>query len=205
MRLCVFAAMLDQGGVTISLRETPICFWEHAARRYLIRGGEEHDAAVRSIGRRLASTYILPMLAQYERDVAVAGTEIAIPFSGGLLLGRFQARPMAEHSGRVVTFDRYRMQQLTVPYNSATNFIVKTYVNASQLSADQREIVQEMEAWLAVHQSIAQAAITQVHRVGNRNVEDVIPSDTWRDMKADFVSMWGRLSHAVVSSAHFKL
>jgi len=51
MRLCVFSAALDQREVVMSLRPTPVCFYEHGARQYLVRGGEEYDAAVHCVER----------------------------------------------------------------------------------------------------------------------------------------------------------
>ncbi|WP_319295763.1 hypothetical protein [Sphingobium sp.] len=203
MRLCVFSAMLDQRAVTMRLRETPLCFWEHAARRYLVRGGEEHEAAVRAIARRLASTFILPSMVLNTRGAAAEGSTLAIPFADGLLLGGFQASPRPENSGGLVTFNRYCMQQRTIPYGISSNFVVKTYVNPRQLSPDQREVAREMEAWLASHQEAAEAAIMQFYRVDDSNETDIMAPEAWKRLKADFLSMWSRLSGVLSPLGHF--
>src|SRR3546814_1247872 len=57
------------------------------------------------------------------------GSPLAIPFAGGLLLGRFQAEPKIDNSGGHVTFNKYCMRNHTVFYPTPTNFVVRTYVN----------------------------------------------------------------------------
>lgn len=49
MRLCVFAARLDQREVAMSFRELPLCFWEHAAP-YEIAAGNMTRRCARSRG-----------------------------------------------------------------------------------------------------------------------------------------------------------
>src|SRR3546814_6082544 len=85
------------------------------------------------------------------------GSPLAIPFAGGLLLGRFQAEPKIDNSGGHVTFNKYCMRNHTVFYPTPTNFVVRTYVNPKLLRPEQHEIVREMEAWLAAHQAEAAA------------------------------------------------
>jgi hypothetical protein len=75
----------------------------------------QHDAAVRSIARRLATTYILPALAVRATGGQANGSPLAIPFAGGLLLGRFQAepkrRPLAHRpSGRPANETQYPLR-----------------------------------------------------------------------------------------------
>src|SRR3546814_3393630 len=41
------------------------------------------------------------------------GSPLAIPFAGGLLLGRFQAEPKIDNSGGHVTFNKYRSEEHT--------------------------------------------------------------------------------------------
>ena len=194
MRLCVFAARLDQREVAMSFRELPLCFWEHAARRYLVRGGGEHDAAVRSIARRLATTYILPALAVRATGGQANGSPLAIPFAGGLLLGRFQAEPKIDNSGGHVTFNKYCMRNHTVFYPTPTNFVVRTYVNPKLLRPEQHEIVREMEAWLAAHQAEAEAAVMQYHRLEDNDQGEFLDSASWATLQADFQALWTRLS-----------
>src|SRR3546814_1719754 len=93
------------------------------------------------------------------------GSPLAIPFAGGLLLGRFQAEPKIDNSGGHVTFNKYCMRNHTVFYPTPTNFVVRTYVNPKLLRPEQHEIVREMAAWLAAHQAEAEAAGMKSHRL----------------------------------------
>src|SRR3546814_1761835 len=97
------------------------------------------------------------------------GSPLAIPFAGGLLLGRFQAEPKIDNSGGHVTFNKYCMRNHTVFYPTPTNFVVRTYVNPTLLRPDQHEIVRAMEAWLAAHQAEAEAAVMQYHRLDRKS------------------------------------
>src|SRR3546814_483402 len=125
------------------------------------------------------------------------GSPLAIPFAGGLLLGRFQAEPKIDNSGGHVTFNKYCMRNHTVFYPTPTNFVVRTYVNPKLLRPEQHEIVRELEAWLAAHQAEAEAAVMQYHRLEDKDQGVFLDSARWATLQADCQALWPRLS------AHF--
>lgn len=197
MRLSVFTAQLGRRLITMSLRETPVCFFEHAARRYLVRGGQEHEAAVRTIAQRLAETIVLPVLAMKVDGRAVTGSELAIPLTGGLLLGGFVHRPSSRGAagsvGGFVTYDQKGRRPREVPLGIATDYVIRTYVNPDRLGADQRAIVREVEAWLAGHRGEAETVMLHQYRMHLKNRQAWLRDDVFKALEADFRAMRNRV------------
>lgn len=159
LRLCVFSASLERRAITMSIRSTPICFYEHAARQYLVPGGNEHKAAVRVIALRLVRTLLMPVLAVEIDGRAVGASKLSIPLSGGLLLGGFADRPLGRQSqgvGCKVTYGKRGQSIENVPLGMTVDFVVKTFVDGDKLGNDQLAIVREVDAWLEEHQGEAE-------------------------------------------------
>lgn len=197
MRLCVFSATLERRAITMGIRGTPVCFYEHAARQYLVRGGSEHEAAVRTIALRLARTILMPVLAFEIDGRAVTGSRLSIPLADGLLLGGFEPRPYigrhTQGTGGRVAFNKRGRFNRDVPLGMTTDFVIKTYVDPGKLGPDQREIVREVEAWLGNHEAAAEATMLHRYRLDLEEPEKgsrfVVP----QAVKADFRSMRDRV------------
>jgi hypothetical protein len=194
MRLVVFTAKLNRRAVEMSLSETPACFYEHAARQYLVRGGIGHDAAIRTIGLRLAQTLILPKLTLASEGAASKGTSLWIPLAGGLLLGGFEDRQAlgAMDGARMLINSRGKFNQRAVPPLTA-DYVARTYVNPEKLGADQKRIARQVDRWVEAHRDVADFLMEHHFLTDMKMLDDFICRREWDALVTEFRGLRNRL------------
>jgi hypothetical protein len=191
MRLSVLTATVDRKKVLFQAHDTPVRFYEHAARRFLQRADSEPEA-IHRIAERLCETFILPFLAVCAAPAGLAGTAFAIPFHGGLLLGAFEKRPaMVEAIGASRLFDVNHPAGLEKPVGLMTRveLVIRTYVGASEIRTEQKWQARQIEDWLLAHAQEASLLRRYAYHPSDGTRAGALKQDAFQALVTSFLTM----------------